>query len=220
MRMVGMRRQKQGFTLIELLVVIAIIAILAAILFPVFLKAKEAGKRAVCLNNLRQIGTAAHIYADLWNDNYPPGRAGFWPWGNFNDRKCGVRPLEKYIKKPGILYCPSQKLYNPTDHWGPGKDYYIGYAYWGNYIDLSRGLDEKKVATKAGQYPRSILCADIMVTNADGTPNKWCNHNKTDLQGGNILYNDGHAKWKHFKELSTFCETGGYAGIPKIIFYW
>jgi len=66
------RRFDKGFTLIELLVVIAIIAILAAILFPVFTSAKEAGKRSACLSNLRQISTAFDLYLSSSSDRYPP----------------------------------------------------------------------------------------------------------------------------------------------------
>ena len=59
--------KRKGFTLIELLVVIAIIAILAAILFPVFMTAKAMGRQAACINNLKQLGNAATMYMDDWN---------------------------------------------------------------------------------------------------------------------------------------------------------
>ena len=60
------KREKRGFTLIELLVVIAIIAILAAILFPVFSRAREQARKAVCVSNMRQIGMALMMYVHLW----------------------------------------------------------------------------------------------------------------------------------------------------------
>jgi prepilin-type N-terminal cleavage/methylation domain-containing protein len=63
--------KRKGFTLIELLVVIAIIAILAAILFPVFAKAKEAAKRTTCVSNLNQIGKAILLYCGQYDDLYP-----------------------------------------------------------------------------------------------------------------------------------------------------
>lgn len=65
-----MKSLKQGFTLIELLVVIAIIAILAAILFPVFAQAKEAAKKTACLSNLKQIGTAMQMYQADFDDTW------------------------------------------------------------------------------------------------------------------------------------------------------
>ncbi len=64
-------RSRKGFTLIELLVVIAIIAILAAILFPVFAKAREAARQSVCLSNLKQIGLGIMQYVDDWKGRYP-----------------------------------------------------------------------------------------------------------------------------------------------------
>jgi prepilin-type N-terminal cleavage/methylation domain-containing protein/prepilin-type processing-associated H-X9-DG protein len=65
---------RRGFTLIELLVVIAIIAILAAILFPVFAKAREAAKKANCESNMKQIGAAIKMYLQDWKDYYPSNR--------------------------------------------------------------------------------------------------------------------------------------------------
>ena len=65
---------RQGFTLIELLVVIAIIAILAAILFPIFTAAKEQGRQAQCLSNLRQLGMGFRAYSDDWNGRLPAAR--------------------------------------------------------------------------------------------------------------------------------------------------
>ena len=64
-------RRKSGFTLIELLVVIAIIAILAAILFPVFARAREAARKARCLNNLKQCAQALKMYADDYDGTMP-----------------------------------------------------------------------------------------------------------------------------------------------------
>src|SRR5262249_23111818 len=64
----------KGFTLIELLVVIAIIAILAAILFPVFAAARERARETSCLNNMKQIGTALTTYLQDWDETYPANR--------------------------------------------------------------------------------------------------------------------------------------------------
>src|SRR5947209_15517704 len=65
--------RKKGFTLIELLVVIAIIAILAAILFPVFARAREKSRQISCLSNLKNIGLATLMYAQDYDETFPTG---------------------------------------------------------------------------------------------------------------------------------------------------
>ena len=90
---------KKGFTLIELLVVIAIIAILAAILFPVFAQAREKARQTTCLSNLKQLGTALMLYVDDNHETYPQARiAGFYSWN--------IR-LFPYVKSNGVFLCPS-----------------------------------------------------------------------------------------------------------------
>ena len=87
----------RGFTLIELLVVIAIIAILAAILFPVFAKARDKARQAVCMSNMKQIAMAASMYASDWDDKYSivgcflaAGQAA-WPWNTWGSRPIRLR---------------------------------------------------------------------------------------------------------------------------------
>jgi prepilin-type N-terminal cleavage/methylation domain-containing protein len=70
--MVSVRRRQGGFTLIELLVVIAIIAILAAILFPVFAQAREKARSSSCLSNQKQTALAFSMYAQDYDETYPP----------------------------------------------------------------------------------------------------------------------------------------------------
>jgi prepilin-type N-terminal cleavage/methylation domain-containing protein/prepilin-type processing-associated H-X9-DG protein len=96
-------RTKKGFTLIELLVVIAIIAILAAILFPVFAKAREKARQTACLNNLKQIGLGMMQYVQDYDENYPRT----WNWnGSAYIGPFGV--LDPYVKSSKVFVCPSQ----------------------------------------------------------------------------------------------------------------
>ncbi|HDP88997.1 MAG TPA: prepilin-type N-terminal cleavage/methylation domain-containing protein, partial [Thioalkalivibrio sp.] len=74
-----MSRSSRGFTLIELLVVIAIIAILAAILFPVFARAREKARQTQCLSNLKQICLGWAMYAGDYDETVMPVQVGFYP---------------------------------------------------------------------------------------------------------------------------------------------
>ncbi|MCW5937847.1 MAG: prepilin-type N-terminal cleavage/methylation domain-containing protein [Fimbriimonadaceae bacterium] len=100
-------RTKRGFTLIELLVVIAIIAILAAILFPVFAQAKDAAKKTTCMSNVRQIAFATFMYADSEDDRFPAWAAKSPPinGGNSNYVPPDVQ-VSAYTKSREIWCCP------------------------------------------------------------------------------------------------------------------
>jgi prepilin-type N-terminal cleavage/methylation domain-containing protein/prepilin-type processing-associated H-X9-DG protein len=108
----------RAFTLIELLVVIAIIAILAAILFPVFARAKEAAKRAACLSNLRQLGTSMAMYEGDADDRMPDRRdlkaslpGGYRPWTSWppSDPRAGWAAvvLHPYTRNDDLWSCDS-----------------------------------------------------------------------------------------------------------------
>jgi prepilin-type N-terminal cleavage/methylation domain-containing protein/prepilin-type processing-associated H-X9-DG protein len=110
-------RRRAGFTLIELLVVIAIIAILAAILFPVFAQARDKARQSTCLSNLKQIGLAFHSYTADYDEMLGPiaiAVAGQSPTGPFTVKnRFGGRTilwpavLQPYVKSLNIFSCPS-----------------------------------------------------------------------------------------------------------------
>jgi prepilin-type N-terminal cleavage/methylation domain-containing protein/prepilin-type processing-associated H-X9-DG protein len=154
------RRKRRGFTLIELLVVIAIIAILAAILFPVFAQARDRARSASCVSNLKQVGTAWMMYAQDYDERFPVAqplnvwdncatmkdRGAFGGWiGNL---------LMPYTKNEAVFKCPSNPRLNNVNYGtgcAPGNDealakqrygiqfLFTSYAY--NYVALwNRGM--------------------------------------------------------------------------------
>ena len=134
------RRSRAGFTLIELLVVIAIIAILAAILFPVFAKARDRARQASCLNNSRQIGTAMTLYLDEWEGVFP----NQW-WRD----KCGefnctpARQLKPYTKTSQIYVCPSKGRGAPD----PEQTGFISYGFNGLVLLEDQGINTGEVSS-------------------------------------------------------------------------
>ncbi|MBC8139145.1 MAG: DUF1559 domain-containing protein [Fibrella sp.] len=127
-------REKAAFTLIELLVVIAIIAILAAILFPVFAQAREKARQTSCASNLRQIGTALLMYVQDYEETLPNRR--FEPFGSapdFSDydQNSWRTVIQPYVKNRQLLICPS----NP-DNAIPSYDPMFGVSYGANFTEV------------------------------------------------------------------------------------
>jgi prepilin-type N-terminal cleavage/methylation domain-containing protein/prepilin-type processing-associated H-X9-DG protein len=122
---------KKAFTLIELLVVIAIIAILAAILFPVFAQAKEAAKKSSCLSNSRQIGIGYVLYVQDTDDRYPPHVTERTAPTGTPDTKEARAPfsyrikLDPYIKSQAIFKCPSAPQWPAAE---PGRWFTTDYG--------------------------------------------------------------------------------------------
>ena len=113
--MQNIRPAQRAFTLIELLVVIAIIAILAAILFPVFAQAKEAAKKTACLSNTKQIGISLQLYLNDVDDTYPGALQTIdGPRTRGGNRIPIDLQLEPYVKSLQIWACPSDSKARPA----------------------------------------------------------------------------------------------------------
>jgi prepilin-type N-terminal cleavage/methylation domain-containing protein/prepilin-type processing-associated H-X9-DG protein len=170
-------RKRSGFTLIELLVVIAIIAILAAILFPVFAQARDRARAASCLSNLKQMGTAWMMYAQDYDERFPQSNPAVSTDSTTNAHDCRTMKdrgnyggwignlLMPYTKNSTIFQCPSNPTLNTVNYntgcagsgnndaefartrWGIP---YIYTSYGYNYVALSgRGMGD--IAAPADQ---------------------------------------------------------------------
>lgn len=162
-------RYIKGFTLIELLVVIAIIAILAAILFPVFTQARERARVAKCLNNMKQCGVASLMYSDDNDSRFVPGRRtninggviSDWAEGQCVGGQVGTsdtgkyswpqyRPLNKYVKSIEFFHCTSEKKQDVGDQkpnypwvrYGSSYNFNVTFYYpTDDYGDLNETLN-------------------------------------------------------------------------------
>lgn len=138
-----MRRQPTGFTLIELLVVIAIIAILAAILFPVFSRARAKARQTSCLSNVKQISLALMMYADDNDEAYPvvDHTTGYAWWD----------PLQAYVKNAQVFRCPAYKA-AATE---PPTDYLLNglFAHGSSMSIFERPAEQITIAIRRPGYP-------------------------------------------------------------------
>jgi len=210
---------RRGFTLIELLVVIAIIAILAAILFPVFAKAREKARQASCTSNLKQLALCSHMYKTDYDEKYPPG--GFaCIAGCGNAKACGMQgtwhqagamaKLMPYAKNVQIFYCPSFGSnsaaesvrvvpVNPAFAVGDGMVGWAGYGFlW------TRSADRNFYLTPDQYDPMEPIIVDQFDANNLGTGG-YVNCGTINLAASagpkfphndtlNIAFNDGHVK--------------------------
>ncbi|BCM94012.1 hypothetical protein IAD21_05907 [Abditibacteriota bacterium] len=197
-RRIIVKSQQGAFTLIELLVVIAIIAILAAILFPVFARARENARRSSCQSNLKQLGLGFAQYTQDYDEKYPGSAPGVYsstifltPLGHWVPggtvisaaSPCAVSQgaIYTYVKSAQIYVCPSDSTADAKK---------LSYSM----NQLFDGLSIAAVAATSNK----VLLVDEGLTLNDGR----LGYNSSDsvslihFDGGNLLFADGHVKWR------------------------
>ena len=221
-------RRRRGFTLIELLVVIAIIAILAAILFPVFAKAREAARKTSCSSNLRQLGMAVMQYVQDYDETFPPRFPNPAAGAAFPCKPCRtidyrdyIRP---YVKTEPMFRCPSDSgipsaiAAEPTLGGPVWREPVVG-GYGSSYcinVVITRVGSLAAIPVPADTY----MGAEIFPWHA-GDPLAYL-QGRTGNPARLAYFGDGHVKMVGESEIAKQCVptpalpdgNGGFTAIP------
>jgi len=185
---------RRGFTLIELLVVIAIIAILAAILFPVFAKAREKARQTSCLSNVKQLALAFHMYAQDYDGMGMQRDVGAAP-----NRYHWTKMVEPYVKNTQMFTCPSTRLASTCFDFSIPTSYAYSFCFARGAEATIKSPSELLIfadwrASSVKWNVAACACAGgiACITNASWRPGvDTPPHN----DGVNVALYDGHAKW-------------------------
>jgi prepilin-type N-terminal cleavage/methylation domain-containing protein/prepilin-type processing-associated H-X9-DG protein len=196
--------RRSGFTLIELLVVIAIIAILAAILFPVFARAREKARQASCCSNVKQLMLARLMYAQDYDETCVPNRPGMPPdpWGTTTWRVA----IQPYVKNIQLLICPSAPYARCEKDWGPApthNDYPANYCCNGNVFSdpvkmaaIVRPAHQMEILETRDFWPDlGTWTMNWDYGDGGGAIGFW--HSS----GQNVGFSDGHVKWFKIRQV-------------------
>ena len=197
-----MRRapDRTGFTLIELLIVIAIMAIIAAILFPVFARAREKGRQARCLSNLRQIGQAMLMYASDYDDLFPfavdfADQKAPQIWSAYPAFQALIPfmpllpdALMPYIRNKEIWHCPSDTGFNDLDFTGESLPTHPE-AFQVHGLSYLFRTEVAFLGVQMSALPDPARVNIVM----DGH-GSWHGENNYERRRYNVLFGDGHVK--------------------------
>ncbi len=198
--------RRRGFTLIELLVVIAVIAMLAAMLLPVFARARESARKATCQSNLRQIGSGFQLYLQDYDQTYPHvgdpmlfiGRKWRWPlqpYLSFGGQRTGELTSRGF--NPAVLLCPSDPAAGP-------KYDYTSYAYSASFYLRAASAPTDKFFWAAGEPMQAQSEAAVLTPAQKILAGEWGSNHEAlpgtdlgwwDTRGARtFLFADGHVK--------------------------